>query len=90
MAARVQLQKMLSAQKLENLKSEISQKITFPTIWSTGDFFNVLLKFKMAAMHELHSFLWAQKLKNRSQKNNVQVILLKFKMATTSQLFEYL
>ena len=49
-------------------------------------FFKVLLKFKMAAMHELHIFLWAQKLKS----NNVQVILLKFKMATTSRFFKYL
>ena len=27
-------------------------------------FFKVLLKFKMAAMDELHNILWAQKLKN--------------------------
>ena len=43
--------------------------ITFPTIWRCAcDFFKVLPKFKMAAMHELHNFLWAQKLKNWSQK----------------------
>ena len=42
----------------------------------------------MAAMHEIHNFLWAQELKNCSQKN-VQVILLQFKMATTSRLFKY-
>ena len=26
------------------------------------------LKFKMAAMHELHNILWAQKLRNQSHK----------------------
>ena len=31
---------------------------------STPKFFKVLLKFKMAAMDELHNNLWAQKLKN--------------------------
>ena len=41
----------------------------------------------MAAMHELHNFLWAQKIELR---NNVQVILVIFKMATTSPLFKYL
>ena len=53
----------------------------------------------MAAMDELHIFLWAQKLNNCNPKiihilhshyppsGNVQVILLKFKMATTSRLF---
>ena len=43
--------------------------ITFPMIlrWA-GDFFKVLLKFKMAAMDELHNFLWLQKLKNWNQK----------------------
>ena len=34
--------------------------------------------------HELHNFLWGQR------RNNVQVVLLKFKMATTSQFFKYL
>ena len=39
--------------------------ITFPTIWRCAcDFFKVLPKFEMAAMHELHIFLWAQELKN--------------------------
>ena len=33
----------------------------------TGDFFKVLLKFRMAAMNKLHIFLWEQKLKNLSQ-----------------------
>ena len=42
--------------------------VTFPTIWKcAGDFFKVLLKFKMAAMDKLHIFLWAQKLKNLNQ-----------------------
>ena len=38
----------------------------------------------MAAMLELHNFLLAQK--RRKNGNNVQVILLKLKMATTSRL----
>ena len=39
--------------------------ITFPTILRcAGDFFKVLLKFKMAATNQLHNFLWAQKRKN--------------------------
>ena len=53
----------------------------------------------MAAMDELHIYLWVQKFK--SEKNhilqlhyppsgNVHGILLKFKMATTSRLFKYL
>ena len=38
--------------------------ITLPTIWiCAGDFCKVLLEFKMAAMDELHNFLWSQKLK---------------------------
>ena len=56
----------------------------------------------MAATDQLHFFLWAQKLKNLKSEiihilqshyppsGNVQVILLKFKMATTSRLFKYL
>ena len=76
---------------------------TFPTIWRcAGNFFKVLLKFKMAAMDGLHNFLWSQELKKLkseiihilqslySPSGNVQVILLKFKMATTSRLFKYL
>ena len=39
--------------------------IEFPTIWKcAGDLFKVLLKFKIAAMDELHIFLWSQKPKN--------------------------
>ena len=34
----------------------------------------------MAAMQKLHNFLWAQELKIEV-RNNMQVILLKFKMA---------
>ena len=55
-------------------------------------FFKVLLKFKVAAMDELHNFLWSQKRKievinnSQSPSGNVQEILLKFKMATTSEL----
>ena len=38
--------------------------ITFPNIWRcAGDFFKVLLKFKMAATDQLHFFLLARKLK---------------------------
>ena len=45
----------------------------------------------MAAMLELHNFLLAQKhKKNEVLRNNVQVILLKFIMATTSRLSKYL
>ena len=67
--------------------------ITFPTIWRCAcDFFKVLPKFKMAAMHELHIFIFFCGRKNLKieVRNNVQVILLKFKMATTSRLFKYL
>ena len=68
MAARGQLQKMLWAQKLKrqklNVRNYSNFTITYPTMWRcAGDFLNVLLKFKMAAMHELHNFSWAQKLK---------------------------
>ena len=44
----------------------------------------------MAAMLELHIILLAQKRKKKEVRNNVQVILLKFKMATTSRLSKYL
>ena len=44
--------------------------ITFPTICRcAGDFLKVLLKFEMAAMDELHNFLWSQKLKNVVRNN---------------------
>ena len=74
--------------------------ILFPTIWKCGgDFFRVFLKCKMAAMDELHNFfVVAKNQKLRSEiihilqshyppSGNVQVILPKFKMATTSRLF---
>ena len=52
--------------------------ITFPTIWRcASDFFRVLLKFKIIEIHYPPS-------------GNVHVILLKFKMATTNQIFKYL
>ena len=70
-------------------------------IWRcAGDFFMVLLQFEMAAMDE-HNFC-GRKNSNIEVKNiqisqshyppsgHVQVILLKFKMATTSRLFKYL
>ena len=56
----------------------------------------------MAAMDELHNLLLSQKLKKLKAEiihilqslyppsGNVKVILLKFKMATTGQLFKYL
>ena len=60
--------------------------ITFPTIWRYAcDFFKVLRKFKIAAMHELQIFFGTINSKIYV-RNNVQVILLKFKMATTSRL----
>ena len=77
--------------------------ITFPTTWKcAGDFFKVLLKFEMAAMDKLHNFFVGAKTdKLRSViihilqsyyplSGNVQVILLKFKITTTSWLFKYL
>ena len=56
MVARVQLQKILWAQKLKNLKirNYLKFTITFPTIWRcASDIFKVLLKFKMAATDQL-------------------------------------
>ena len=55
----------------------------------------------MAVVDKLHIFLWAQTKKLKSviihivqshypPSGNVHVILLKFKMATTNQLFKYL
>ena len=73
--------------------------IIFPTIWRcTGDYFKVFLKFKMAAMDELHNFLWVHFFleivhifqSHHPPSGNVQVILLKFKMANTTRLFKYL
>ena len=79
--------------------------MTFPSIWRcAGDFFKVLLKLKMTAMNELHNFCSRKNSKIEVRNNshftitlpfilpseNVQVILLKFKMATTSLLFRYL
>ena len=60
MAARGQLQKILCAQKLRKLyKLYKLYKSHFPRY---GDklviFFKVLLKFKMAALDQLHIFLW--------------------------------
>ena len=57
------------------------------------------MKFKMAAMDELQNFLWTQKLKSEiihilqshyPPSGNVQVILLKFKMAATNRLLKHL
>ena len=52
-------------EKTQKLKVVIYSNftITFTTIWRcASDFFKVLRKFKMAAMHELHNISWAQKL----------------------------
>ena len=69
MAARGQLQ-LLLAQKLKNFKSEIIQILPSHSP-RYGDvqviFWKVLLKFKMAAMYNLHIFLLAQELKNWNQ-----------------------
>ena len=47
------------------------------------DFFRVLREFKMAAMHELHNF-GGRKNSKIEVRNNVQKIVLKFKMATAT------
>ena len=59
----------LWAQKLEKIKGGIYSifTITSPMLWRcAGDFLKVLglLKFKMAAMDEIHNFLWSQNLKS--------------------------
>ena len=92
MAARGQLQIVLWAQKLQNLKLEIIQCLLSHSP-RYGDvqviFLKLLLKFKRA-MDKLHIFLWAQKLKKLKPvinhivqshypaSANVHVILLKF------------
>ena len=62
-------------------------------LWRCACDFKVSLKFKMAAIDVFHNFL--SEIIQISQSHhppsgNVQVILLKFKMATTSRLFKYL
>ena len=67
MAARSQIHFFCGRKNFKNSTAEIIQilQTAFPTKWRCAcDFLKVLLKFKMAAMHELHNFLWAQKLKN--------------------------
>ena len=71
-------------------------------IWRCACDFKVSLKIKMATMDELYNFFVSAKtLKLKSEiiqilqcyqppYGDVQVILLKFKMATTSRLFKYL
>ena len=50
--------------KLE-VRNYLNFTITFRMIWRcAGEFFEVLLKFKMAATDQLHISSWAQKLKN--------------------------
>ena len=72
---------MLRMQKID-VVIFLNFPITFPMIWRCAcDFFKVLQKFEMAAMHELHIFLRAQDLKIEVRKfYNMQMILLKFKM----------
>ena len=66
MAARGQPQNFVGAKSLKlKVRNYSKFTITFPTIWRcAGNFFKVLLKFKIAAMDKLHFFLGAQKLKN--------------------------
>ena len=67
MAARGQLQFFLWTQKLLklNFRNYSNSTITFPTIWRcAGDFFKVLLKFKMAATGQLHFFCGRKNLKS--------------------------
>ena len=54
-------------QKLKKLKAEIIQILQShsPRNGDVHVIFKVLRNFKMAAMDELHKFLWSQKLKNR-------------------------
>ena len=64
MAARGQLQNFLWAQKLE-VRNYSNFTIPFPTIWRcAGDFFEVLLKFKMAAKYQLQFFCGHENSKN--------------------------
>ena len=66
MAARGQLQFFFVSTKPLNLKvrNYSNFTITFPTLWRcAGDFFKVLLKFKMAATDQLQFFVGAKKLK---------------------------
>ena len=62
MAATDHFHFFLRSQKRKNLVVNYSNfTITFPTIWRCAcDFFTVLWKLKMAAMHELHNFLWTK------------------------------
>ena len=59
---RVQLYKLLGAQKLKTLiRNYPNLTITFPTIWRcTGNLFKISLKFKMAATNHLHNLLGPQ------------------------------
>ena len=60
MAARGQLKFFVVGAKTLKLKVRNNSNITitFPTIWRcAGDFFKVLMKFKMAVMDEHHNFL---------------------------------
>ena len=44
-------------------KTQSQKLFTFLTIWRcAGDFFNVLLKFKMTVTDQFHNLLWTQKL----------------------------
>ena len=91
--SRTTIRQALKTLKVRNYSNFM---ITFPTISRCAvDFFKALLKLKMAAMDELHLFLVVKTPKLKSEiihilqshyppSGNVQVILLKFKMATTT------
>ena len=75
--------------------------ITFPILWRCACDFKALLKFKIAALDELYIFVCAKTPELKSEiieivqshyppYATVQVILLKFEMATTNRLLKYL
>ena len=81
MATKGQLQNFLWAQKLQNLRKEIIQILLshFPRYFLEGA---KTEKLKSVIIHIVQS--------SYPPSGNVHVILLKFKMATTNQLFKYL
>ena len=92
MAARGQLNFFVGAKTLKlKVRNYANFTITFPTIWRcASDFFKLLLQYKMAAMDKLHilkSVIIHIVQSHYPPSGNVHVILLKFKMATTNQLF---
>ena len=94
--ARAKLQIFLWAKKSKTFKSEIIQILLShsPRYGDVQVNFRVLLKFKMAAMDKLDNFFgehfWGAFYNHITCPGNVRVILLKFKIPTTSQLFKFL